>query len=124
MKSCLLIVLLALSGSLFAQNEITDFPDIEAEFKDGRVALTKYIMNELIYPEKAIEENSTGRVIVEFVVKRSGRLSKIKVVSSPYKILSKEAKRIVKSMPDWTPASINGEAVLAKCSLPIVFTLE
>ena len=59
-KRILIIILFAFSSISFAQEnkdvtlQIVAFPDVEAEFPGGNVALMKYISQNIIYPEKEI----------------------------------------------------------------------
>jgi protein TonB len=37
--------------------------------------------------------------------------------------LNREAKRLVREMPKWSPGEVKGKPVRARCRLPITFTL-
>ena len=53
-----------------------------------------------------------------------GRLTDIKVAKSISPSIDKEAIRMVKSMPKWTPGMQDGMKVRAKYTLPISFKLD
>jgi protein TonB len=62
-------------------------------------------------------------VIVSFVVLKNGNLSNIKIVRTPHQELSKEAMRLVGSMPKWIPAQMKGKNVNSNYNLVIRFSL-
>ena len=91
-------------------------------FHGGQGRMLEFIEKNLRYP-KALEETCVqGRVIVAFVVERSGKLSNVKVVKSVHPALDKEALRIVKLMPKWIPGRQNGITVRVKYIIPIRFS--
>ena len=65
-----------------------------------------------------------GRVIVQFVVDKTGQVRDVMVVRSVDKDLDKEAIRVVKSLPKFTPGRQNGKAVNVWYTLPVPFTLK
>ena len=93
-------------------------------FHGGQGRMLEFIEKNLRYP-KALEETCVqGRVIVAFVVERSGKLSNVKVVKSVHPALDKEALRIVKLMPKWIPGRQNGITVRVKYIIPVTFRLK
>lgn len=104
--------------------EIYDYPDVEAEFPGGAAELKRFIATNVSYPEIAIQMEDQGRVGVSFIVEADGRITGVEVEKGVSKELDREAKRVVRSMPNWTPGEVKGKKVRTKCKLPIVFTLE
>ena len=91
------------------------------QFPGGEAALKKYIYNHIKYPANAAKNNIQGRVIVQFVVNKNGSIGEVKVVRSVDKELDKEAVRVVKSLPKFTPGRQNGQAVPVWYTLPVTF---
>ena len=91
------------------------------QFPGGDAALLKYIQSHLQYPEGA---NASGSVIVQFVVETDGSVGQIKVVRSVHELLDKEAVRVVKGLPKFTPGRQNGQPVAVWYTLPIMFKGE
>lgn len=85
--------------------------------------LSKYLSEAISYPEKARAENIEGKVILKFVVNKKGKVGNIMVKKSASPELDAEAIRVVKGMPDWKPAKLNGKPVDVYYTLPIKFTL-
>jgi protein TonB len=83
-----------------------------------------YLADKLRYPEQAREAGIDGRVIVRFVVDEEGAISGATVMRGIGGGCDEEALRVVRSMPRWKPAKLNGEVVKSYFSLPIKFTLE
>ena len=101
-----------------------DFPDVEAMFPGGPAELQKWIFANVEYPEASIILEDQGRVYLSFVVEADGSITGVKVVKNATRELDREAKRVTKKMPKWTPGEVAGKRVRTRCNLPIVFTLE
>ena len=99
-----------------AVEEIPKFPGDEA-------ALMEYIKNNIQYPQSAIDNGVQGRVIVQFAIKKDGSIGEVKVVRSVDRDLDKEAVRIVKTLPKFTPGKMNGMPVNVWYTLPVTFKL-
>lgn len=95
------------------------------EFPGGMGAMMKYIRENIQYPRISLEENSQGRTYVSFIVSSTGEIRDVEVhKSSGDKYLDKEAERLVKSMPKWTPGMQSGKNVAVQYTLPVVFRLD
>ena len=70
-----------------------------------------------------MEEGIQGRVTVSFIVEKDGRVSNVRLLRSVQPSLDKEAIRVVKSMPKWTPGKQNGKPVRVRFNLPVMFKL-
>ena len=57
------------------------------------------------------------------IIEKDGSISDVKISRSVDPSLDREALRVVKAMPKWTPAKLKGKPVRTKCSIPIVFRL-
>lgn len=93
-------------------------------FPGGNGALMSYLNSNTKYPVVAQENGVQGRVIISFVVERDGSISDVKVARSVDPSLDREAQRVVKSMPRWTPGKQNGQTVRVKYTVPVVFRLQ
>lgn len=94
------------------------------QFLGGEVALMKFIADNLHYPDSAKAKKIQGRVVVKFVVTKTGEIGEVKIVRSKDLDLDKEAVRIVKSLPNFIPGKLNGEVVDMWYTLPIKFKLQ
>ena len=65
--------------------------------------IMRYIAKNTKYPPIAKENNITGRVFVSFVVDKTGKVTKVKVLRGVDKYLDAEAVRVVQSMPKFKP---------------------
>ena len=95
-----------------------------AQFPGGTKKLTEYLRNNLKYPEAAIDLAVEGTVLVSFIVRKDGSIDDVQAVRSVDPLLDKEAIRVVKSMPKWIPAQLNGKDVSSLFRLPISFKLN
>lgn len=102
---------------------IYDVVEENACFPGGDEELMRWLSQNIQYPSSCLEKRVQGRVIVSFIVKPNGSVGNVKVVRSPDENLSKEAVRLVKSMPKWKPARIGKKTVSAVFNLPIMFRI-
>jgi len=106
------------------QEEIIDFPDVEATFPGGAAAMQKWIADNVKYPQTSIEMNEQGRVYLSFVVEPDGSISNIAVERGVSGDLDREAKRLLRKMPPWIAGEAKGRKARTRCRLPINFTLN
>ncbi|MDD6211009.1 MAG: energy transducer TonB [Bacteroidales bacterium] len=107
-----------------AEEKIFEVAEQAPSFPGGQEALLKWIQKELRYPAAAAESGVQGRVIIQFVVGKSGDIRDVKVARSVDPDLDREALRVVKGMPKWIPGMQSGEAVSVRFTLPVYFKLQ
>lgn len=93
-------------------------------FPGGPAALMKYLSSHIQYPTMAQENNIQGKVVVQFVVTKTGEVGEVKVVRSVDKDLDREAVRVCKSLPKFVPGRQNGQPVAVWYTLPVQFKLQ
>ena len=90
------------------------------EFPGGMQGLMQYLSKNIRFPEN--RDCATGRVLVQFVVNKEGKVSDISILKSVGPEVDAEAVRVVSSMPDFTPGKDeNGKPVSVYYALPISF---
>ena len=97
--------------------------EVKAEFPGGEAALSQFLKDHIKYPPKGAKKKIQGRVEVAFWIDKSGKVHDVKVVDSVDKDLDKEAVRVCKLLPDFIPATVNGEPVEVLFKLPIRFKI-
>ena len=117
----------SLSGS--SQNTITNktISEVGEElpvFSAGDLALRKFIAKEIKYPILAQNEKKQGRVYVDFVVNKEGKVCNAKVIESVFPALDEEAIRAVNSIPKVKPELQRGRAVDVAYTIPITFKIQ
>ena len=105
-------------------NMVYDVVEVMPQYPGGQIAMLKYIMENIKYPEQAMKEGIQGRVTVRFIVEKDGSISNVKPVLSVHPLLDKEAVRVVKSMPKWSPGKKNGKPVRVQFNVPVMFKLN
>ena len=96
----------------------------QPEFPGGQQAMYKWLGDHINYPPVAAEEGVQGKVIVEFVVSKTGAVENVRVLRGRHPALDKEAIRVVKAMPNWNPGRNNGNPVKVTYTLPVTFKLQ
>lgn len=103
--------------------QIYDIVEQYPEFPGGYSALTEWIDDNLKFPVEAAMDGIEGRVIVQFIVRPTGKIVDAKVVRGIAPSLDKEALRLINIMPNWIPGRQKGKAVNVRYTLPITFKL-
>jgi periplasmic protein TonB len=94
------------------------------KFPGGDSELLKFISDNLKYPAISQENGVQGKVMVRFVVSKSGDVTDAKVVRSLDPYCDKEAIRVVRMLPRWIPGKQNGVNVPVYYVVPITFRLQ
>lgn len=97
---------------------------VDPSFPGGDVACMKWLSENVKYPAEAVEKGIKGKVIVQFVVTKDGKITDAEVARSVDPLLDAEALRAIRSMPDWEPAQRDGQNITVKYTLPITFSLQ
>jgi hypothetical protein len=125
-----LLLYLVCNSALAQQLNINDvFPytldevDVKPKFPGGDDKLTKFLNNNLVYDSTAIENEIEGYVKSTFVIDTKGKPTNIIINQSLGPVLDSEVIRIIKLMPNWKPARINGIAVPCIYYFPVQFKL-
>jgi hypothetical protein len=113
-------------------NSIHDDFDKMAAFKGGMESFTKYLNENLDYPEVAMENRIEDKLIMQFVINKSGSLLYLNVAREPstnnqeanleFQKVAFRALRATDGM--WEPAEKDGKYVMSKMTLPIEFKLN
>ena len=104
--------------------EILDFVEVEPSFPGGAAEMARFIQDKVKYPELAKEMGEQGIVYVKFVVNKNGSIEQVKIAKGVSDALDAEAKRVVRSMPRWTPGEQAGKPVRVNFTLPIHFRIQ
>jgi len=120
------------------------------EYPGGMNELSKYIGENIHYPEVAKAQHLTGKVYINFIVAEDGTIQAIKVMKGigqeqvpgptppgedvkfrdtnvdPFaaKAMNEEALRVVREMPRWTPGKQDGKPVAVSFTVPITFAIK
>jgi protein TonB len=83
----------------------------------------KFLKRNLIYPDRAVEKGTKGKVFMSFVVEKDGSVSNIQVLKGIGDGCEEEATRVIKKMK-WKPGENHGHPVRVLFHLPITFTIN
>lgn len=106
------------------RNSVYDVVEQMPSFPGGISGLKTYLNQNTRYPAVAQENCVQGRVVVSFVVGKDGHISDVTVLRSVDPSLDKEAIRVVRNMPRWTPGKQGGEPVKVRYNVPVSFRLN
>jgi TonB family protein len=86
--------------------------------------LTKFLANNLKYPDEALQSGVQGPVQVSFLIDDEGNISSGRIIRSPGIELDEEALRLIRIMPKWTPAQKDGKPIAVWYTISIQFDPE
>ncbi len=95
-------------------------------FPGGDAALMRFISEHVVYPPEAAKNHIEGKVIVQFIIEETGKVGEVKVARSVNEELDREAVRVIKLLPDFSPGynHIKGEPISVWYTLPVTFKLK
>lgn len=91
---------------------------------DPRTFLEKWVYQYVKYPEEAVREGIQGRVMVDFIIEKDGKISNVKVSKSVSPELDAQAVKVISASPKWKPGKLKGEKVRTAMTIPVEFRLE
>ncbi len=86
--------------------------------------LEKWVYQYLKYPESSLVKGEQGKVMVEFIVEKDGKITNVRVVKGVSDALDAEAVKVIAASPKWKPGRIKGEKVRTMITIPVEFRLE
>ena len=93
------------------------------EFPGGMKRCIDFIRKEMRYPEEAKNAANQARVNLQFISEKAGSPAQPRIVRSVHPLLDKEALRIIRQMPKWTPGKQDGRPQRVLYTIPIQFRL-
>jgi len=116
-------------GTKVEEYKPVEMPKIEEEEVDqiqpkgGISEFYKFVGENIKYPAQARRLQVEGRVYVEFIVGKDGRISDAVAIKGIGAGCDEEAIRIIMSAPAWNPGKQRGKPVRQRMVLPITFKL-
>lgn len=105
----------------YEQTAIYDIVEQMPEFPGGVSAMQEYLRNNLSIPDSIDIGEIQGQAVVGFVVSTDGSLTDVSLLRSACPVLDREAMRLVRAMPRWTPGRQNGRPVRVRYAVPVDF---
>lgn len=114
-------VIITIPANPAKEEETEIFP----QFPGGQPALDKFIADNVVYPEEALEQGIEGTVTVNFSIDKLGMIYTPHIVSPKIGYgLEVAAMKVINKMPLWTPGRIKGKNAKTNYTLPIQFQLD
>jgi periplasmic protein TonB len=111
------------------------------EFPGGESALLKFVASNTLYPKQALALDVSGKVFVNFVIEKDGRVGQVEIhrgvnppvgkneeeqrdLNNAALMLEQEALRVIRMLPKWEPGVENGKPIRVMYTIPINFKLN
>ncbi len=89
----------------------------------SNLKLVKYLSQNITYPELAMQKETEGVVIIDFIVDENGKIIHPELVHDIGEGCGTEAMRVIREMPSWTAGKHQGQRVAVKMRLPVRFNI-
>ena len=86
--------------------------------------LEKWVYQYLKYPESSLQNGEQGKVMVEFIIEKDGKVSNVRAVKGVSDALDAEAVKVIAASPKWKPGKVKGNKVRTMITIPVEFRLE
>ncbi len=108
-KSVNILLLIFFFSSVSFAQEHTDF--VKSKFKiGGKLSVNDFFAKQIIYPIQALQNNDTGKVVIDFRINKKGLIDSVALVSHFNKEVADQAMNaLLKNRRMWTPTLINGK---------------
>ncbi|MEQ9425571.1 MAG: energy transducer TonB [Cyclobacteriaceae bacterium] len=103
---------------------VVDFDFQNAEPTVGYDSMYAFIASNLKYPPSMIPDSIEGTVRVRFVIGVTGNVIQTKVVESLDFLFDVEAERVIRRLPKWKAATLNGKPIKSKMEIPLRFKVD
>jgi len=112
------------SGHEIPGEEIFTVVDDVPEPVGGLKTFYEYIANNLVYPEEARKAGVSGKVFVQFIVTKEGKITNVKCIRGISELCDAAAVEVVANSVDWIPGEQNGNKVNVRIVMPITYQLD
>jgi len=103
--------------------EIFDVVEENPEYPGGLKEMYTFLNANMKYPPMARESGVQGKVYVQFIVEKDGKVTDVQVLRGIGSGCDEEAVRVVKMMPNWKAGKQRGKPVKVRYKLPVTFKL-
>lgn len=85
----------------------------------GHQDFAQYIAKNFNYSAEAIKNGISGKIFLEFIVEKNGKLNDIRIIRGLGHGLDEEAVRLFSNYGNWIPGQHNGRSIRVRFSVPI-----
>lgn len=111
------------SAPATSTDKILTMAEVMPEYPGGMSALMQFVAANIHYPQEAYVAGVQGRVVVQFVVSKTGKVTDPKIIRSQGEALDAAAIDVINKLPDFTPGLVDGKPVACHYTLPISFKI-
>ena len=112
------------AGKEVQEKDVYKVVDKMPEYPGGNQAMSRFMAENIKYPQEAKTKGVTGVVFVAFIIEKDGSVSNVSVLRGVGAGCNEEAMRVVSKMPKWKPGENKGKPVRVEYNLPVKFKLN
>jgi TonB family protein len=107
----------------FSDEIIINTIEIDSIIKGGKQIISKHIRENISYPQRAVDLDVSGQVLVQFIIEPDGNISHVKAIKRVDLLLDKEAIRVMRKLSKIKPSLIKDKNSRHIITTPINFKL-
>lgn len=92
-----------------------------AMYPNGKQGVNTFLSKNITLPKTNELSKNNGKVLLEYIVEKNGKINEIKIIQSAGKPYDDEAIRVLKKMDRWIPGKKDGKAVRISYRQPFNF---
>lgn len=96
---------------------------IKPSFIGGDEARIRFLGDNTYYPQFSRENGKQGTIYISFILTKEGNIERPTITRGASPHIDYEAVRVIKLMPKWNPATLNGKPIDVIFTMPVRFTL-
>ncbi|MBR5655676.1 MAG: energy transducer TonB [Prevotella sp.] len=105
----------------FAGKHVFEKVDQPATFSSNGMDFKHYLTKYLQLPDEPAEHNVGNQMALSLVIDEIGQVVDVSVTAPCSPSIDREVVRVVKAMPRWKPAVVDGQNVCSRVNIPIEF---
>jgi len=93
-------------------------------FQCGDECIFSYISKNIVIPKTYLKDGNGGLAYISLIIDKSGKVINVNIKKGITPDLDSAAVKVIREMPDWTPASQHGVNVSVSMIIPINFNFK
>ncbi|MBS1530128.1 MAG: energy transducer TonB [Bacteroidetes bacterium] len=95
----------------------------QPSYPGGIKQFYKYLLKNIHYPANALKNHAQGKVYLNFVIEKNGKVDSIKVTRGVSVDIDAEAIRVLRTSPKWIPGTRHDKPIPYHYSMPLNFQI-
>jgi len=95
-----------------------------ASYPNGENGMFQFIGTKIRYPAESKDRGNSGTVYLRFIIDKEGNAKPHSIMRGVDPFIDMEAWQLIEKMPQWNPATKDGQPIESYWNLPVRFVLK